>query len=557
MEILKFIGIIFEVLIIFNLLIVVHELGHFLAAKWRGLYIERFGIWFGKPIWEKKIRGVWYSLGCIPAGGFVKLPQLAPMESLEGETEIPKEQLKPITPLDKIIVAFAGPLFSFLLAVVMAIIVWQIGRPVGEADFTTTIGYVQDGSPAEAAKLQNGDVIKTIDGREVKRWGGQNDDGVTWRIVRSESSTLKMEVERNGQLVPIEVKPRVEETKWYERRALRQIGIGPKNRPSVWEAAKDSPAEKAGFQRGDRIVGVGDQNVYSEASLFFWAKENPNEPLKVTVERGEKRADGTIPTTVLTFEPMGVKVNAIVKDSPASRAGLKVDDVILATNGLPVRFAENFASRVWEHNEKPMEVTVRRGKEEIKLTVVPEIPISGTDKQNPKPSIGIGMTAIDGLVYSPFSKMEPIYPHPSEQIRDAVMAMVNTLDAVTSSKSNISIQHMGGPVMMMRIYYLLFKNPEGWKLALWFSVILNMNLALLNMLPLPVLDGGHITLAVIEGISRRPVNAKLLEWVQTACALLLMGFMVFVTFFDVQDLFGGEKKNEMRFKQQPAPAQGS
>src|SRR5882757_5961669 len=137
--VLKFIGILLEVLLIFNLLIIVHELGHFLAAKWRGLYIEGFGIWFGKPIWKKTIGGVTYSLGSIPAGGFVKLPQLAPMEAIEGQTEIPKDQLKPISALDKIIVAFAGPLFSFLLAIVFAFLVHQIGRPMGERESTVNI----------------------------------------------------------------------------------------------------------------------------------------------------------------------------------------------------------------------------------------------------------------------------------------------------------------------------------------------------------------------------------------------------------------------------------
>src|SRR5205814_6907727 len=133
-HILRVIFILLEVILLFNLLIIVHELGHFLAAKWRGLYIEGFGIWFGKPIWKKKIGGVTYSLGSIPAGGFVKLPQLAPMEAIEGQTEVPKDQLKPISALDKIIVAFAGPLFSFLLAVVFAILVHQIGRPMGEQE---------------------------------------------------------------------------------------------------------------------------------------------------------------------------------------------------------------------------------------------------------------------------------------------------------------------------------------------------------------------------------------------------------------------------------------
>ena len=138
-----------EVVILFNLLIAVHELGHFLAAKWRGLFIEQFGIWFGKPIWQKKINGVLYSIGSIPAGGFVKLPQLAPMDIIEGEADVDRAQLPPISALDKIIVALAGPLFSVLLALFFACVVWAVGRPVGESDVTTTIGYVVPGSSAE------------------------------------------------------------------------------------------------------------------------------------------------------------------------------------------------------------------------------------------------------------------------------------------------------------------------------------------------------------------------------------------------------------------------
>ena len=128
---LRFIGIVLLVIMMFNIMIVVHEWGHFLAGRWRGLHIDRFQIWFGKPIWKKTVNGVQYGLGSIPAGGVVSLPQMAPMEAIEGAVEeeekkegIPKKDLPPITPLDKIIVAFAGPLFSFLLAVVFACIVF-------------------------------------------------------------------------------------------------------------------------------------------------------------------------------------------------------------------------------------------------------------------------------------------------------------------------------------------------------------------------------------------------------------------------------------------------
>src|SRR6185295_4246932 len=132
MATLKFILVLLEVLLLFNLLIGVHELGHFLAAKWRGLKIDRFAIWFGKPIWKKNIDGVEYALGWAPFGGYVALPQMATMEAIEGKSESSDHPLPPISPLDKIIVAFAGPLFSFLLACVFAVIVWGVGRPVNQ-----------------------------------------------------------------------------------------------------------------------------------------------------------------------------------------------------------------------------------------------------------------------------------------------------------------------------------------------------------------------------------------------------------------------------------------
>src|SRR5215472_2961254 len=142
MAVLKFILIFLEVLLLFNLLIFVHELGHFLAARWRGLRIDRFAIWFGKPIWKTKLNGVEYALGTIPAGGYVSLPQMATMETIEGKGESSGQQLPPISALDKIIVAFAGPLFSLLLAFAFAVVVWVVGRPVNDDDNSTTIGWV-------------------------------------------------------------------------------------------------------------------------------------------------------------------------------------------------------------------------------------------------------------------------------------------------------------------------------------------------------------------------------------------------------------------------------
>src|ERR1043166_9707458 len=93
----------------------------------------------------------------------------------------------------------------------------------------------------------------------------------------------------------------------------------------------------------------------------------------------------------------------------------------------------------------------------------------------------------------------------------------------------------------------MLSSEAGWRMALWFSVVLNVKLALLNLLPIPVLDGGHILLALVEAVRRRPVNMRILEIVQTACAVLIIGFMVYIAFFDVQDLFGS-KRDSPKFR---------
>ena len=205
LNILRVVLTIVEVLLIFNLLIIVHELGHFLAARWRGLHVEKFGIWFGRPIWKKTIKGVEYSIGWIPAGGFVLLPQMAPMEAVEGKSGTTREDLPAVGPLDKIIVAFAGPLFSFLLALVFAVIVWAVGKPTAEAEATTTVGYVVPDEPAAKAGFQPGDVIWQVDGHRVSRFAGLV-DSITWYVVRSEGETIPFKIRRGDKVMTLDLR---------------------------------------------------------------------------------------------------------------------------------------------------------------------------------------------------------------------------------------------------------------------------------------------------------------------------------------------------------------
>ena len=477
MQILKFVFILLEVLLLFNLLIFVHELGHFLAARWRGLKIDRFAIWFGKPIWQKEINGITYCLGSITAGGYVALPQMAAMDTIEGKTSSSPDQLPPISVMDKIIVAFAGPLFSFGLALVFAVLVWGIGRPVSETETTTTIGYVFTNSPAAKAGLVPGDKIIKVDGHPVHRFGGIGDT-VMWRIVRSEGDTLPVTVLRDGKELTVDTVPTKDKTEAWERKSLRQIQILPFQTPIV-------------------------------------ARVDPH--------------------------------------SPAGLAGLKPNDIIVSANGVPLFNPVTVSDEVRKNPEKPVVLVVERGKEKLTFNVTPVMPEGWKD--NPDVPDDEKFPRL-GIAWEVGGKMDVDYPGPVAQIKASMSAMASTLGAVLSRKSDIGLQHLSGPVGIVRIYYRLFESEQGWRLAIWFSVVLNINLALLNMLPIPVLDGGHITLAIIEGIRRRPVNVKIIGFIQTGCAVLIIGYMLFITFFDAQDWRPWKrqpKQPEIRFKAPDSP----
>jgi len=482
MTILRYIFVALEVVLLFNLLIGVHELGHFLAAKWRGLKVERFAIWFGKPVWKKKIGGVEYALGWIPAGGYVALPQMATMETIEGKSGQPEqkivepwsdrvggdkaemehlaETLPPVSPLDKIIVAFAGPLFSFLLAFVFAVIVWQVGKPDNGSDNSTVVGWVSPTAdngqpgPAWAAGLRPGDKILEVDGGAVHHFSPLSSmtDSVTWRIITSSGTNIAIKYLRDGKEATVYASVFHPQTHWYERKALRKILIAGASKATIFEIATNSPAALAGLKTGDEVVALNGEKIYSFAAVDY--------------------AQSAMSNTII----------------------------------------------------KPLTLTVQRGAEKFDRTITPVLPLSPT---NAYPLLGI-------LSWQGDTNTTLIHPGPVEQIKMSAGQIFNTFGALFS-KSEIGVQQLGGAVMIIRVYSNLFQDEDGWRRVLWFSVILNVNLALLNMLPLPVLDGGHITLSLIEWIRRRPVSGKILEKIQTGFAALLITFMIYIAFFDTGD----------------------
>ena len=467
MDILKVILTVGEALLALNLLIFVHELGHFFAARWRGMKVDRFAIWFGKPIWKKNINGVEYALGWIPAGGYVALPQMATMEMIEGKGENAGKPLPNVSALDKIIVAFAGPLFSFLLAIVFAFVVWQVGKPQQNAKDSTTVGWVDPSGPAWKAGLRPGDRILAIDGQVVTQFAPPSQDSVTWRVVTSEGTNIAIRYLRNGKEDTAFAVPYKAPTKWYERKSLRKILVGPTQPTIVAGVVTNSPAALAGLQANDEVIAVNGEKIYSPVAIMY--------------------AEETL------------------------------------TNG-PVL---------------PMRLTIRRGREEFERTITAEKPITPPKST---PSLGV----VGWVVHSSETL---VHPGPLEQIRESAGQIFATINTVFSRKSDVGAQQLGGAIMIIRAYKSFFDSDNGWRRVLWFSVILNVNLAMLNMLPLPVLDGGHILLALIEVVRRRPVSARLLNYIQSGFAVLLIGFMLFIAFFDAGDWIRSEQRD--RQSEQP------
>jgi len=451
------------VVALFNVIIFVHELGHFLAAKWRGLRIDRFQIWFGKPLWKKEINGVQYGLGWLPAGGFVALPQMAPMEAVEGKNRAPgdpeemeelEEPLPPVKPLDKIIVAFAGPLFSFLLALFSALIVMGVGKPKDTVE-STVIGYVAEDGVAHG-KLQVGDEILAVNGTRVNGFlGSSSFDSVKESIMLSEGDKIQFLVQRGGEEVIVTTEFNIPDTKWWERKGMRTVGIWVENR---------------------------------------------------------------------------IVINFISESGPADRAGLQAGDEIVSANGEALRSRQRFSEIVSNSENKELQLAVLRNGREKEIVITPRKP---TNVEKAKAMIGVGFETGDEFTNTIYN------PGPLEQVGDSVRMMWVTLAKIASPKSDVGIQHLSGPVGIGGVMFDLLSIEDGWRRLLFFMVLFNVNLAILNMLPLPILDGGHIVLAIGEVFAGRPIQARLLEVVQFAFFFLLLGLFFFITTKDIGDRIGG------------------
>ena len=446
---------VFLIILFFGGSIFVHELGHFLAARRRGVHVARFSIGFGPKIisWQGK-DGVEFCLSWLPLGGYVALPQLADMHGIEGESGVDVEKLPPVSYSTKIIVFVAGAAFNILFAFLLASIIWVAGQPVTEEEQTTRVGIARptiettDGrtvpGPAYDAGLRAGDIILAVDGRTVDSF---SDISQLVALGSGRTADGRREViitcEREGRKLTAVVHPRL-----VGPEELRDIGL--------------EPAVK-------------------------------------------------------------VMIALVQAGTPAEEAGLRPRDIITHIDGRPVNYSGFIADYLRNGEGRKVDLTVLRDGRELMASVAPR---KMTDPDSKSESYRLGLQ-----LRSAFT-VKVVHVPPWTQLVQHVVVTWRTLVSLANPKSDIGFSKMSGPVGIAERVHAFAKFDI--RLVVWFIIFLNVNLAIVNLLPIPVLDGGHILFATIARLRGRALPANFTTVTQSVFIVLLFSLFLYTFFNDVR-----------------------
>jgi len=319
-----------------------------------------------------------------------------------------------------------------------------------------------------------------------------------------------------------------------------------------------SPEGKMGIQKGDRIIAVDGKPVRSWEDVMSSTVLALTNTLPVTIRHEEKAgAQGRTEIYMLKAEAnnlLGVKTfnldpldHLIVKEvaagQPAEAAKVNVGDEVVGFAGVPISSQQQFINLIQKRGGQKTPIIVLRGGQRLELSVTP-----ATDPKSKRSHVGLG-----------FSLGKDVYiiehPTPLAQVQEVCDQMYKTIAALLHSReSGVKASDLSGPVGIIGV--LAVQWNTDYRLALHFLVLLNINLALLNMLPVPVLDGGHILMAVIERVRRRPLGVRFVEYTTTAFAIVLICFMLYITFYDIKrfSLFRMMFNRETQIEQTEKPA---
>jgi len=627
-------------LLVLGLLIFFHELGHFLAAKACGVYVDRFSLGMPPRIAGFRWGDTDYCIGALPIGGYVKMAgqEDAPRseeEQLADYKHVPKEQWFDQKPVwQRYIIIVAGPAMNVVLALLLYGLVaaygseiprWKVDNRIGEvlpdsAAASAPLWQFEDGAAADpdtepdAVGWQTGDRIVSIDGEEIRNVAF--DVAISAALSGDESREVVIERPKPGDgatRYASLVRPKVN-----EETGQRMFGVGPYNAALIETVLEGEPADEAGLQAGDVIIRANG-NYVDRDSFTKMIHESAGEPLDLVVKRGDDQVELTLtpkrrgriqdiiispPLSPVTMVP-GQEPIEVVGADPAflERTGLeagwqlervageeatphRVRSLADAPEGKTVEVSfTNGETRTlaamdllravtgYDPDAKPEVAMTEADEEEFKRGDIIES-VNGEPAsvgllrklqkefagdtltvtvRRPAKALGLARsekeftTDIDveevGVIGVIWGQDTVFHSYPLAQVpgeawfraKQDIGRVVDTLALLVTG--NVSPKELGGPVMIFQVTTAQFQR--GWDWLFEITAFISINLAIFNLLPLPILDGGQCVLLAIEGVRRKPLDMAIVERIQQVGMLLIIFLMLFVTMNDIQRWFEG------------------
>ena len=514
----------------FGLLIFVHELGHFVAAIYCGITVEKFSIGFGPRLIGFTKDDIEYCISIIPFGGYVKMAGEDPNERGEEADQViltkenPTGEFHRAPVRHRILVAIAGPLVNLAFGLILYAFMFMIwGEKTTASMKSTRIGHIQANSAAETAKLDVGDQIVSIDRKKVESWPELTET----IMLTPPGKTINMELIREEQSIVLTSKTK---SRRIGARIVSQLGILPYQTLFVSGSPKIS-----GLQSGDQIIAINDQLIHSQVAFNT---ESQKGPINLTVQREGKK---------ITIENANVDWHFQISSVPKGIIGTNFQSgaKILQINGQPIvasnsiEFFQELDNFAIQNVGVPVAFQLQKNDKSIttaQITPKTQAKRTGSNKEIDWQGLQIRHIYTNLICEE---KVETISYNFltawGRGAKDSIEAISRTFNVVQKlfTQSN-TIGLVSGPVGILRII-----TKQSGPSLIFLIAFISINLAIVNLLPLAVTDGGQIMLFLLEAIRGKPMKLKYQVGIQTVAVVLLILLAVYITINDVRDLFSG------------------
>ena len=545
-----------EFALLISVIVFFHELGHLVVGKLCGVKALRFSIGFGPKLFGFQLGETEYRLSALPLGGYVKFAGDNPLEELPAEDR--GRGFLEQRPLKKAAIAFAGPGANFVLAVLLYFCIYLTPH----RDLASTVGYVKPDSPAAKAGLSYGDTIVGIDGSKVDGFLSLQE-----KVSASAGRPVTLEVLRNGVRRLVQLVPATHEVANPIETVQRgRIGISASPRAAeIAVAGPDTPAGKAGLATFDVVTAADGKPVenYEQLGQLLGARlaqvtgspAQGSRSIALDVLRRDpvQAPGGTLwrqaPVHAVLEVPAGARrprdlgiasadLNAFVVQpgSAAAEAGLRRGDRLISVQGQPVRgWDDELESTLRAAGTNPVDLRILRDGKELTLTVRQHLrkTVDDAGVRVEVPELGAAPDFLAPVGEPGFVRVRWT---PLQAARHAVAdtfgaTRMMTLGIYKIVTGHISSEAVGGPLMIASVARKA--ADSGWQTFVAVMAMISVNLGLMNLIPLPVLDGFHVLSAGIESVQRRPLSLRFREVANVVGIVLVLGLMLFALKNDV------------------------